>query len=503
MSVALGRRRVLGLFQQFQQLEHQAVVGISPAAADAVPTAPAEAVDATQEVVDAPEKEFIWNTLLDYPGFMGGERLWELWRKRLGGKAGGDLATEKAEFLRSFRSLRARFGKMREREKTAFRKKREVRRLHKSLMGGYKAEEAASEARGKVDEVASMREDVAKARYYAELCEEVAEAYPTAGDQFDDSIRAALRGALRTQTRDELRPVLTHELADFRNPYLMVRTTRERLLHKVAVRSKFEEALVDELLDEDAELARLRSRQGDLMPPEVLEPLMAFRGVTRWSSDASERLRQKLEAVNEIIDSVASEKSQGERSSSWRWKHPYKNHLGFESVAKDERLGGWNFGRPESEDRAEIRRMRYPTLQRVAHSLAADPVYRSVTSHTIDVLERSKGWSFADKIKAVNTMKEVVDNLPSSGYYAKKLDKALPLNRLRLRRARPGSLPLKLYKTFPRNWRTRSRLGIYHKSFVATKSLANRQSERRQKDADRKKKEEREKKQAQLAKKKK
>ena len=30
------------------------------------------------------------------------------------------------------------------------------------------------------------------------------------------------------------------------------------------------------------------------MPPEVLEPLAAFRGDVRWSFDSRERLRQKL-----------------------------------------------------------------------------------------------------------------------------------------------------------------------------------------------------------------
>jgi hypothetical protein len=472
------------MFEEFRRLERGQEVVASEGS-----------IGGTTEETSEDRKEFIWNTLLDYPGYIGGERVWELYKR----KSRVDVREEKGEFLKEFRNVRAKFGKLKEKEKTAFRKKREVRRQHKTLMGGFSEKEEMKATEGEFgfseeQLVSSLREDVSKAKYYADLCEDVQSVYPSLSNHLTDSIQDMIRATMRAHIKDELRPVLTHELGDFTNPYLMLKTSRERLLHKVAVRSKFEENLVEALLDDDLQLAKLRSNV-DVLPPEVCEPLMAFRGVTDWSADATTRLSQKLDAVRALLDVLItggpSDAGDGRAGQEW----------GFSTRTRsDERLGGWNVGRPESSEMAELKKVRYPTLQRVAHSLSGnDAVYRSSTAHMIDVLERSKGWSFSDKIKAVNTMKEVYDNLPNSNYYKKKLDKAMPINRLKRRQF----LKMKLYKTFPRNWRTRSRLGIYHKSFVATKSLAARQSERKQKDADRKKKEEREKKQAQATKKKK
>lgn len=88
-------------------------------------------------------------------------------------------------------------------------------------------------------------------------------------------------------------------------------------------------------------------------------------------------------------------------------------------------------GKPLKQIQVEERQMRYPTLQRVAHTLPRDPKYRATVRHAIGVLERSSGWSFSDKLQAINTLKEVWENLASSQKMNEILERSIPWTRNR------------------------------------------------------------------------
>lgn len=55
--------------------------------------------------------------------------------------------------------------------------------------------------------------------------------------------------------------------------------------------------------------------------------------------------------------------------------HPFRNHLGFKSATPvNQKQGSILMGQPTSKIQNELNAMRYPTVQRVAHNLPADPI---------------------------------------------------------------------------------------------------------------------------------
>lgn len=105
-------------------------------------------------------------------------------------------------------------------------------------------------------------------------------------------------------------------------------------------------------------------------------------------------------------------------------KYPFDNYYGFKSCIPNDVTGSIKMGKPDVGDH-----VRYHNLQSVAHSLPSDPKYRAVVMHAIRVLERNKGWDHASKVKAINRLVQVYNNLAPSRYYARVLDKAIPLVR--------------------------------------------------------------------------
>merc|ERR1740120_684323 len=85
---------------------------------------------------------------------------------------------------------------------------------------------------------------------------------------------------------------------------MMKRSALERILHERCVRNQLDERVMPRLLDQQPDLVKLRARAA--LPPEVLEPLAAFRGDVRWSFDARERLAQKLEGASAALEAVAT-----------------------------------------------------------------------------------------------------------------------------------------------------------------------------------------------------
>lgn len=347
----------------------------------------------------------------------------------------------------------------------------------------------------KENSIRSLIEDQWKADEYASLCARLADKLRISSDTApidSDSFTTVLKRATERYLRAEGRPILTNELADYSNPYMMRKAAMERLLHEGCVRNKLEETLVEQVIDNDPELTKLRS-QADL-PPEILEPLQAFRGITAWSFDPEIRMEQKLIKLNGLIDNIldtgttAPPSSDTAKLSDGRVTHKFKNHMGFVSSVPRGRHGGWGHGKPESADKRDLARVRYPTLQRVAHSLPSDPHYRSQALHAIEVLERSRGWTYSDKTKAVNALKEVLDNLPSSRMIQGKLDKALPL--VRYGRFASGTLSSshKFVRRKPSNLARRNRIRMYFRSMTAITPLARRWADRRTKNQQRSKK---------------
>ncbi|CAE7783213.1 unnamed protein product [Symbiodinium microadriaticum] len=367
-------------------------------------------------------------------------------------------------------------------------RRRRAKRNHALLNEGYKEEEEEFEAEEEEfqDEwrKQSILEDLWKSEYYRQhhrkLREDIPEREPLAFRS--DRLADVLKTALRSEYADQNRPVLTHELADFDNPYMMKRSGMERLLHERCVRNQLDERCLPRLLDQHSDLTKLR-RQASL-PPEVLEPLAAFRGDVRWNFNSRARLGQKLQAANAALHAISESSSiegvlgalpenqvEEPEQQLEGIHHPWRNHLGFESDVPTGVAGGIKFGQPEPELKSQIARLRYPTLQRVAHTLPSDPKWRAHVVRSIRVLERSKDWDYNSKLNAINRMKEVYDHLKPSEFYTAALDEKLPVNRVSSRIKRKYARDVQYVKTFPKNWRRQKSFTRYRPSLTATAPL--------------------------------
>ncbi|XP_026192070.1 uncharacterized protein LOC34618186 [Cyclospora cayetanensis] len=230
------------------------------------------------------------------------------------------------------------------------------------------------------------------------------------------------------------RPTLVNEFTDFENPYMLKRQALKRLLEERGTRNAVDESVIDTFLDRRPDLVKLRL-SADL-PPEVVEPLAAFHGLRSFSFDKRNRLKQKVDALFKAVgsahkglDSLLGDLEENQRSDQISKAHPFRNHFGFASSVPSGTVGSVTMGREDSGVDLELKTIRYPTLQRVAHSLPKDPKYREIVAHAIRVLERSKGWDFKDKLKAISTLIEVYNYLPPSATYERMLDKAFPVFR--------------------------------------------------------------------------
>jgi len=363
-------------------------------------------------------------------------------------------------------------------------RRRRKRRNYQLLNSGYEEPEPRYEAEEQEFTAAwrdkSLAEDVWKAEYYQHLYRkahaDIPEHEPLATRT--DRLSDVTAGAYRKHLLDQNRPVLTHELADFENPYMMKRSALERVLQERCTRNQLDERVMPRLLERQPDLVRLRAEAP--LPPEVLEPLAAFRGDTRWSFDARERLAQKLEGASAALEQLSAEGSAAAVVGALPENagvdpdqvagvfHPWKNHVGFESEVPQGKVGGTKFGQPTPALQAQVLRTRYPTLQRVAHTLPADPKWRAHVVRTIRVLERSKDWDFQSKLNAVNKLKEIYDQLKPSVEYNRDLDENLPLNRVPSHLKRKYAKDKEYVKTFPKRFLLQKSFTRYRASLTAT-----------------------------------
>jgi hypothetical protein len=215
---------------------------------------------------------------------------------------------DEEEFTKYFMDERFKFWNNRRFEVT---RRRRTRRNFMVANVGYKEEDDMHDAEEEEfkDEwrVKSIVEDVWKAELYAHVHRKARENVPLRDPEVatrSDRLADVTAEAYRRHLVDQNRPVLTHELADFENPYMMKRSALERLLQERCVRSALQERCLPRLLERHPDLVKLRAQAA--LPPEVLEPLAAFRGDTHWHFDARERLVQKLGAAGAALDAVAA-----------------------------------------------------------------------------------------------------------------------------------------------------------------------------------------------------
>lgn len=154
----------------------------------------------------------------------------------------------------------------------------------------------------KSKETLSLQEDVFKAYTYTDITRALNNQYKLP-DPRSDKISDVMKKAIRDDLRDLSRPVLVNELGDFTNPYMMKKITLERALRGRCVQGFIDTKMVDTYLCKRPDLAKLRLEAD--MPPEVIEPLMAFRGDIRYSYDARMRLEQKVDTATIVVDQIA------------------------------------------------------------------------------------------------------------------------------------------------------------------------------------------------------
>jgi len=315
----------------------------------------------------------------------------------------------------------------------------------------------------------SIIEDLWKAEYYERLHtmahEQVPDRSGTPALQQSDRFSDVFAASFRENWKEQNRPVLTHELADFENPFMMKQSALERAYQELCVRDRLDERVLPRVLEKTASLTKLRSKAH--LPPEAVEPVAAFRGDATWSFNASRRLAQKLDGARSALQAVReskggdigtvlstlpenadSEERPSQLGGLW---HPWKNHLGFESEVPRGTAGGTRFGQPMKALDQQVLSTRYPTLQRVAHTLPKDSKWRAHVAQSIRVMERSKHWDFASKLRAVNSMKEIYDNMKDSDFYTQKLDEKLAINRV-LPQHRRWARGVQYTKTFPKGF---------------------------------------------------
>ncbi|XP_953714.1 uncharacterized protein TA17075 [Theileria annulata] len=277
----------------------------------------------------------------------------------------------------------------------------------------------------------SLVSDVKKATRY-ELVQQILEdSRPVPQHALTDDFLDVLSRAIEENLSNLERPTLVNELSDYRPAYALKRAAFRNLLLNKCVRNAFEDSRVEKFIDSQIEV--YKQRLNAPLPPEVLEPLLAFRGDVYYSFSPMKRLQQKLNGINIIVDSISKGlfemvfMSLGEDVLSKlpefakKTDYPFNNYYGFKSSVPNEVTGSIRMGKENREDD-----LRYPNLQCVAHSLPKDPKYRAIVSHSIKVLERSKGWDQTSKIKAINRLINVYNSMSSSDYYSRVMEKSVP-----------------------------------------------------------------------------
>ncbi|KAI4837887.1 hypothetical protein MKS88_003306 [Plasmodium brasilianum] len=291
---------------------------------------------------------------------------------------------------------------------------------------------------------------------------------------------------LRKHILDKVKPTLINEFAVYTNPYMLFKNALFNFILHQYVKNPYEESLIESYMNRKINLTVLKINSADV-PVEVYEPLVSFRGDIHYSYDFKEKFKESittsLKILSAIMKNATNENKHQDKKECphEKWQHsstgkellndgssyehadmkdgekkmykdknttgfineilkilpentkyyydnyPFYNLKSFKTNIQKKYVGGIKNSKPINTEEEELSYMRYPTLQCVAHSLPKDIKYRNNVVHTIKVLERSKYWDYTSKIKAINTLIDVWNNMHSSEHYENLLDKSLPV----------------------------------------------------------------------------
>ncbi|GAB65458.1 hypothetical protein PCYB_061900, partial [Plasmodium cynomolgi strain B] len=298
----------------------------------------------------------------------------------------------------------------------------------------------------------TLIEDLYKAYIYSRAFTTLSNQYRTRHTISNDFLHVMI-SAIRSSILERVNPTLVNEFAHFKNPYMLMKRALENFILHGHVKNPYEESLICEHLKRKTYLNVLKLDSAEV-PLEVYEPLASFRGDVNYNYDMREKFASIVRTQLDILDVVAggvtdtmsnttgddttrSESTSAQLNAVLRilpenarepfQNYPFDNLKALKTQMRKKYVGGIKNSKPINVEDEELSHVRYPNLQSVAHSLPTDSKYRANVIHAIRVLERSKHWDHASKIKAINTLVDVWNDMHSSDHYEDLMDKYLPV----------------------------------------------------------------------------
>ncbi|GAW79949.1 hypothetical protein, conserved [Plasmodium gonderi] len=324
----------------------------------------------------------------------------------------------------------------------------------------------------------TLIEDIYKSYIYSKAFTTLSNQYRTKHTISNDFLHVMIC-AIRNSILEKVNPTLVNEFGVFKNPYMLMKNSLFNYILHEQVKNPYEESLIYEHLNKKTYLNILKLESADT-PVQVYEPLVSFHGDVNYNYDMREKFSDIMQTMIRLLRliTISSETSsfskdseqsisdttnkayhsdgsyydkQGttstsspnsseemnllnnvlkilpENISTHFENYPFENLKSFKTNIKKQYIGGIKNSKPLNVQDEELNHMRYPNLQSVSHSLPKDAKYRDNVIHAIKVLERSKYWDHSSKIKAINTLIDVWNNMHSSDHYEHLLDKSLPV----------------------------------------------------------------------------
>ncbi|CAD2112079.1 hypothetical protein YYG_04291 [Plasmodium vinckei petteri] len=303
----------------------------------------------------------------------------------------------------------------------------------------------------------TLVEDVYKAYIYSKAFSLLNNKYITK-HKISNDFNYIMINSIKKYLLEKIKPALINEFSVYTNPYMLLKNSLHNLILHEHVKNCYDESLIENYINKKTSLNILKINSADV-PVEVYEPLVSFHGNTHYNYNVQEKFKLSINTFLTILDTIqkggidstnkSEQSEQNQSSNKMEYEdmsilindilkklpenikypfanYPFENFKSFKTNIKKKYIGGIKNNKPANIEDEEIAHMRYPNLQCVSHSLPKDKKYRDNVIHAIKVLERSKHWDHNSKIKAINTLVEVWNNMNKSEHYEQALDKALP-----------------------------------------------------------------------------